>query len=160
MNQENIGHNIMRIVLKSMITSKNYKFGIAPEMLKLRLFKPDGLPTSLILTSNVRFEVETYQGDMSLNQFLTEIGFFISNKEITDNLETLKKVYDFLITAEIEHAPARIFGDNSNSAILAREVLKECPHCSEQEFKEIAFDLYKALGFSKQDYQDACKWYS
>lgn len=143
-----------------MISEKGVSTELLFDPLNLKMFKPDDLPVSLIINGNLRFEVEVYEGDMSFEQFLNEIGYLISNDCIKLNIKALKSVYEFSMSANIEIAPKRNFGDNSNEAILTREVLKESPHCSPQEFKSIAFDLCKTLGFSKEALKNACDWYA
>ena len=152
----------MKIKVLSLVKEKGLTLDTCfDESTQFKLFKPDNLHVNIIISDHARIEIEVYNGAMTLEEFLTEIGYVASNEEITKSRDKLEKLHSFIQSKpEIEYAPKRKFADNSNSAMLAREVLKEDSRCTKEEFRSIAFDLYKTLGFSKADFEEACKHYA
>lgn len=103
---------------------------------------------------------------MTFDEFMHEVGFVLTQEEMASNLEEFRKVWSLLCNApKIEYAPKRSFADNSDEAVLTREVLKKAaekgnPHCNRHEFKSMAFDLYLDMGFDKTTFRRAVHQYA
>lgn len=144
---------------------KSNPFTISSDM--FGLFKPDDLPVKLLLSSSsLEIKVLSETENMFFDEFMHEVGFVLTQQEMTSNLEELKKIWALLCQSpKIEYAPIRSFADISDEAVLTREVLKKAaeegnPHCNRYEFKSMAFDLYIDMGFDKTTFRRAVHQYA
>jgi hypothetical protein len=147
----------MKIRFLAKVAHKNSAAKI--EQASLKLFKPYKLKVRLYVNKSDFFEVEIQDGDQSFDEFCNDLGYVVS-RDYFENMTAIEEMYEFLKTAQVEHAPAVNYCDMSPAAVLARAILQEYPHCSASEFKRLAAIEAIDRGYDQSIAMQAINYYA